>query len=227
MKSPMAALDTGGGVWKLKWRTGSYADAVRAVDAASAFSGEAPHGLCNGGSGRDTLLAACMYAGAGLFTVDWESAPASPSAACGAVAAAAGATEASSMSAAAAGAAGGDSANGSACSHCSCGSAALTSASVAHVAQYTGHGDGALLYGIEWMPPVLLLPPVPIMTAAGASAACEGSSAIAAASAEGGPGKSASISRLSGTDTVATCAFYHKSLHITQTSDWPAAPASA
>lgn len=221
MKSPLAAQDTGGGVWKLKWRTGSHADAT--ADAGSTCSGGGVHGLCGGGSGGDTLLAACMYAGAGLFAVDW----ATEAAAAAGGTTGAGSDVAAAASAAAAGGAG-VSITSSASSRCSCGSAdaALTSASIAHVSQYTGHGEGALLYGIEWLPP---LPPPPSAGApaglsAAASTAGDASSALEAI--ECGSGRPVSSLTLTGADTVATCAFYHKSLHISRTRDWPAAPSS-
>lgn len=66
-------------------------------------------------------------------------------------------------------------------------SAPSSSARAAPLAHYAGHGDGALVYGIEWLPP--------------ATEEDDG---------DAGGMPSAPLLRR---DRLATCAFYHQSLH--------------
>ena len=159
MTKPLCAIDTGGGVWKLKWRAGSTAEShsdnfVGACRAASAAAA----------SDDELLLAACMYSGAGVYRCIHDS-----------------------------GAAG------------DAGAVVVPRWRIEAAAHYSGHGDGALVYGIEWLP------------ASGAASAPDGVAADDLAR-SGAVGDSSSMSAAPSSalahSRVVSCAFYNRAVHV-------------
>jgi hypothetical protein len=127
MKEPLCSTDAGGGVWKLKWQVGSAGAPVRAAGRSDVSEARSSDGSAAASpADRELLLAACMYSGAAVFTVDFGAAS----------------VEAAGLSRAGA--------------TRECGHSLPTA--VAEAQRYTGHGDGVLLYGIEWLPGHLLPP---------------------------------------------------------------------
>jgi hypothetical protein len=141
MKEPLCSTDAGGGVWKLKWQAGSAGEPVRAVGHSDASEARSAGDSAGASSPADRELLLAACMYSGAAVFAVDFAAASVEAA------------------------------GSSCADATGQGGSSLPTAVAEAQRYTGHGDGALLYGIEWLPRQLL-PPSDWDSACAAVATC-------------------------------------------------------